>query len=130
MSEGMSQWEQDHLESIGGAKEIEVLAPESDGSMDDPVTIWVVRVGDELFIRSVQGQHGAWYQRAEDKHLGRITVDGATVDVEFEDVGEEKGDEIDSAYREKYDDSSESVEDIVTADSRATTLRLTPRGAS
>lgn len=130
MSEGMSEWEQDHLDAIGSAQEIEVRAPEEDGSMDDPVTIWVVRVGDDLFVRSVKGEHGAWYQRAEDKHLGRITVEGATVDVEFEDAGEERAEEIDSAYREKYADSPDSVEAITSADSRATTLRLSPRGAS
>jgi hypothetical protein len=130
MSEAMSQWEQDHLEAIGGAKEIKVSSPHEDGSMDEAVTIWVVRVGDELFVRSVRGEHGAWYQRAEDKHLGRIEVDGAPVDVEFEDVGEEKADEIDAAYREKYSDDSESVESITSPDSRATTIRLIPRGAS
>jgi hypothetical protein len=130
MSEGMSQWSPDHLEAIGSTKEIQVAAPREDGSMEDAVTIWVVRVGDDLFVRSVRGEHGSWYQRAEDKHLGRIEVEGAPVDVEFEDVGEEKADEIDAAYREKYADSPDSVESIVSSDSRATTIRLTPRGAS
>ena len=130
MSEAMSEWSQDHLEAIGAAKEIQVRSPEDDGSMQEAVTIWVVRVGDELFVRSVRGEHGGWYQRAEDKHLGRIEVEGAPVDVEFEDVGEEKADEIDAAYREKYADSPDSVESIIAPDSRATTIRLVPRGAS
>jgi hypothetical protein len=126
----MSKWEQDHLEAIGAAKEIQVSPAHEDGSMEESVTIWVVRVGDELFVRSVRGAHGAWYQRAEDQHLGRIEVEGAPVDVEFQDVGEEKAEEIDAAYREKYADESDSVDAITSPDSRATTLRLAPRGAS
>ena len=38
--------------------------------------------------------------------------------------------EIDAAYREKYAEDSESVESITSPDSRATTIRLAPRGAS
>ncbi len=130
MSEAMSEWKQDHLEAIGAAEEIEVRSPEEDGSMQDAVTIWVVRVGDELFVRSVRGEHGAWYRRAEDKHVGRVEVGGATIDVEFQDVGDEKADEIDAAYREKYAGHSDSVDSITSPESRATTIRLAPRGAS
>jgi hypothetical protein len=130
MSEAMSEWSQGHLGAIGAAEEIEVSSPREDGSMGEAVTIWVVRVGDDLFVRSVRGEHGAWYQRAEDKHVGRVEVEGATVDVEFEDVGEENADEVDAAYREKYAAHADSVESITSADSRATTIRLAQRGAS
>ena len=35
-----------------------------DGTQRDPVTIWVVRTGDDLYVRSYRGTGGAWYRNA------------------------------------------------------------------
>jgi hypothetical protein len=40
------------------------------------VTIWVVRVGDDLFVRSVRGSAGSWYQGSQQRHEGRIEAGG------------------------------------------------------
>ncbi len=55
----MTEWTKDELSKIGGAEEVEVAALSRDGSVRNRVTIWVVRHGDDLYVRSVRGRDGA-----------------------------------------------------------------------
>ena len=43
----MNQWISDELARLGAADELEIAPPRPDGTRRKPVTIWVVRVGDE-----------------------------------------------------------------------------------
>jgi hypothetical protein len=52
----MSTWTSDELETIGGAEELEIASLRRDGTLRRPVTIWVVRHGDDLYVRSVNGR--------------------------------------------------------------------------
>src|SRR5438874_1439450 len=54
----MTAWTTDELESIDGADELELASARRDGTLRRPVTIWVVRRGDDLFVRSVKGRSG------------------------------------------------------------------------
>ncbi len=47
-----ANWTAEELDRIGGAEELEIALQRHDGSSRRPLPIWVVRVGDELFIRS------------------------------------------------------------------------------
>ena len=47
----MSGWTNDELREIGAADEVELTTLRSDGTPRKPVTIWVVRSGDDLFTR-------------------------------------------------------------------------------
>jgi hypothetical protein len=123
----MATWTADELEAIGTANELEIASSRDDGSTRDPVTIWVVRAGEELYVRSVRGEHGAWYRGAERTHEGRIEAGGVAKDVEFVDVGERNADEIDAAYKGKYGYPSGPVDSITSPEARATTIRLEPR---
>jgi hypothetical protein len=123
----MAAWTDAELDAIGAADELEITSPRDDGSLRDPVTIWVVRLGDELYVRSVRGEHGAWYRGAEQDHQGRIEAGGVTKDVEFTDVGNESAEEIDAAYKEKYGYPSDPVDSITSPEAQATTIRLQPR---
>jgi hypothetical protein len=51
------------LES-GVADEILVAPDRGDRSRGPAVPIWVVWVGDELYVRSFRGASGGWYRRA------------------------------------------------------------------
>ncbi|MEW1840050.1 DUF2255 family protein [Nonomuraea angiospora] len=54
---------------------LKVLASRrADGSLRRPVTMWVVRVGDDLYVRCMNGRAGAWYRGAQTRHQGRITA--------------------------------------------------------
>ena len=41
-----------------------------DGTLRKPVTIWVVRLGDYLYIRSVYGRTPSWFRAAQVRHEG------------------------------------------------------------
>ncbi|MBP8864811.1 MAG: DUF2255 family protein, partial [Anaerolineae bacterium] len=47
----MSQWTEEELERIGAAEELQLASVQRDGTLRRPVTIWVVRVGDALYVR-------------------------------------------------------------------------------
>jgi hypothetical protein len=43
-------------QEIGRAEELEIASARRDGTLRQPVTIWVVRHGDDLYVRSVNGR--------------------------------------------------------------------------
>jgi hypothetical protein len=45
----MSTWTSDELVRIGGAEELRIAPLRADGTLRNPVIIWVVRHGDELY---------------------------------------------------------------------------------
>src|SRR5439155_1674412 len=55
-------WTADELDRIGHAEGLEIAPGRSDGSLRRAVPIWVVRVGEELYIRSWRGDSGSWYR--------------------------------------------------------------------
>ncbi len=45
----MTAWRSDELSSIEGADELDLASVRRDGTLRNPVTIWVVRHGDDLY---------------------------------------------------------------------------------
>lgn len=123
----MAEWNPTELATIGAAREIEISSLREDGSLTKPVTIWAVRVGDELYVRSVRGDAGGWYRAAERRHEGRIEGGEVAVDVVFEDAARQLDDEIDAAYKEKYGYPSIPVDSVSADGAKATTIRVVPR---
>ena len=66
MGTDMSAWSETDLATIGEADEIEVAPDRADRTRGPWVPIWVVRVGDELYVRSFRGPTGSWYRRARE----------------------------------------------------------------
>jgi hypothetical protein len=119
-------WTDDKLTKIDAAEEIQIAPRRADGTLFNPVTIWVVRVGNALYIRSYKGSRGAWFRGAQECHAGRIWAGGVEIDVAF--VAEPDAainDRIDAAYRVKYR-RSQYAESMLTPEVRATTIRITP----
>ena len=120
-------WSTDDLERIGDAQEIQIAPENDDGTLRRPTTIWIVRVGDDLFIRSANGPQGRWYRTAAETHGGQLTADGSTRDVALTDVADPAVNErIDAAYLAKYG-STPWAEPMTRPGPRDTTFRLTPR---
>jgi hypothetical protein len=127
----MTGWTNDELDAIGDADELQIAPLRRDGSARKPVTIWVVRVGDDLYVRSVKGRDGAWFRAAEASREGHIRAGGIDRDVTFEaETDPGINDQIDAAYRTKYRRSASFVPPMLTPDARATTLRLVPSASS
>ena len=55
----MATWSSDELKKIGTAEELLIASLRRDGTLRNAVTIWVVRVGDDLYVRSVNGRTAA-----------------------------------------------------------------------
>jgi hypothetical protein len=123
----MATWNPAQLDEIGAAREIEISSLREDGALTKPVTIWAVKLDDELYVRSVRGDDGGWYRAAEKRHEGRIEAGDTAVDVTFEDAAHHRDDELDAAYKEKYGYPSDPVDSINTDAAKATTIRVVPR---
>ncbi len=124
----MTAWTSDELEKIAASEELEITPLRRDGTLRNPVTIWVVRVGDELYVRSWRGRTSAWYRGTQVRHEGRIEAGGVEKDVRFAEADPELHDQIDNAYRTKYRrHGAQYVDPMVGPDARAATIRLVPR---
>ena len=123
----MSGWTDEELEQIANAEELQLASAKSDGALRKPVTIWVVRLGDDVYVRSVYGRSSHWFRGTEDRHEGHIRAGGVDKDVRFVAAGDDVNDEIDAAYRTKYQGYDASIVDpLFTPEARAATLELVP----
>ena len=124
----MTAWTAEELERIGRTEEVDVAGARPDGSLRKKVTIWVVRSGDALYVRSVRGRDGSWFRGVQEKNEGRIWASGIEKDVAFTEVDHSLDDEVDAAYRSKYRRyAGRILNSCLTPDARSTTLKLTPR---
>jgi hypothetical protein len=121
----VNAWTSDQLNSIGTAEELEIASRRRDGTLRHPVTIWVVRHGDDLYVRSVNGPTGAWFRGTRVRGEGHIMAGGVDTDVAFVDADHGLDDELDAAYRTKYQRYSETtIGSITSRDARSTTIKL------
>jgi hypothetical protein len=126
----MTTWTEDELSRLGGAEEVQISTRRDDGSLRPYVTIWIVRVGSELYIRSAYGPTNPWYRRALATRVGRIRAGGLERDVAFEQPGWDVHDAVDGAYHAKYDRHGPAIVGTVVGEKAAgVTLRLLPRPA-
>jgi hypothetical protein len=124
-----AKWTIEQLEVLGGAGEIDITPGRGDGTYGTPTTIWIVRVGDDLYVRSYRGAGGAWFQRATHTNQGQIRVDGSVYAVDLDVDPDVDHLAVDAAYGAKYGRSS-YADAMVTDTAAATTLRLTPTSGS
>ena len=124
----MPTWTKDSLAEVGNAEELAVASRRPDGSLRPYVTIWVVRVDDEIYVRSANGPDNPWFRRALVSGEGRIRAGGLERDVAFEEPGPEVADGITEVYHAKYDRYGPGpVGAVVTPEAIRSTLRLVPR---
>jgi hypothetical protein len=128
----MTTWTSDELNKIGTAEELEIASLRRDGTLRNPRTIWVVRLGDDLYVRSVNGRTSAWFRGTQVRYEGRIWAGGVEKDVTFvEETDPGINDQIDAVYRTKYRRYAASIINaIVSSEARAATIKLVPRSIS
>jgi len=126
----MAHWTSDELEKIAAAEELQLASVRRDGTLRKPVTIWVVRHGDDLYVWSVNGRTSSWFRGAQDRHEAHMQSGGVEKDVLLVETND-LNDEIDAAYRTKYRRYAASIIDAInSAEARAATLKLVPRSTS
>jgi len=124
----MTAWTSEELANIGAVEEVQIAPLRRDGTPQKPVTVWVVRYGDDLYVRSVRGRRGYWFRGSQERREGRIRAGGTQQDVTFADADHAHDDDVDSAYRAKYRRYAGSIlNSVLTPEARSTTLKLVPR---
>jgi hypothetical protein len=127
-------WTDDELRRVGTATELQIATRRDDGSLRPYVTIWTVRAGDHLYVRSAYGADNPWFRRATASGSGRIRAGGIERDVTFTPVSELDAAAqaaVDAAYHAKYDRYGPQIVGTVTgAHAAPVTLRLVPQDAS
>jgi hypothetical protein len=124
----MTAWTSEELGRIAAADELDIASLRLDGTLRKPVTIWVVRHGDDLYVRSINGRSAGWFRGTQARHEGHIQAGGADKDVRFVDADHDIDDELDAAYRAKYGRYAANIVDtVLSAEARSATLQLVPR---
>jgi hypothetical protein len=127
----MTAWTSDELDKIAAGEELQLASARRDGRLRKPVTIWVVRHGDDLYVRSAYGRTSNWFRGTQDRAEGQINAGGVDKDVLFIEADAEVNDEIDAAYRTKYHRYAASlVTPMVSPEARAATIKLVPRSTN
>jgi hypothetical protein len=123
----MTGWTDDELARIGTEDELDLASERDDGTLRDPVTMWVVRAGDDLYVRPVRGRDG-WFRGTRTRHEGHIRSAGIDKDVTFADADPAVADDLDTAYRGKYHRYPPNILDtVLSTQARAAAIRLVPR---
>jgi hypothetical protein len=127
MATDSTGWTSEQLERIGGSTELELASRRADDTLSSFVTMWVVRVGDDLYVRSAHGPDNPWYRRAAARGSGRIRSGGVDADVSFARASEGVQGDIDAAYHAKYDRYGPKIVGTVVGESaHQVTVRLVP----
>ena len=125
----MTNWTSDELNKIGNAEELQIASLRRDDTLRKPVTIWVVKVDDDLYVRSVYGRGSGWFRGTQIRNEGHIQAGGVEKDVTFVDESNpDINEQIDAAYRTKYRRYAASIlNTTLTPAARAATIKLVPR---
>jgi hypothetical protein len=122
-------WTPEQLRRITEARELEICGRRADGQTYRWLPIWVVCVGEQVYVRTWYRRTTGWFGQVTASGRARIRVAGVELDVAVADLGAEERDlrrAIDQAYRAKYGTTGdETVAGMITDTSAATTLWLT-----
>jgi hypothetical protein len=99
----MTAWTNDELGRVGNAVELELASRRPDGELRPYTTMWVVWVGDDLYVRSAGGPDRPWYRHALAAGTGRIRAGGIQHDVTFAEADPGVHAAVDQTYHAKYD---------------------------
>lgn len=126
-------WSPEQLERIRKADELQIASRRADGTLGRWTPIWVVSVGEHVFVRTWHRRESGWFGQALVSHRACIRVPDLETEVAVEDAGvgtAELRADIDAAYRTKYGRYGQTpVEAMVSAAAAAATLRLSPERA-
>ena len=125
----MNGWTSDELSKIGTAEELRIRSLGRNGTLRNPTTIWVVRHGEDLYVRPVNGRKSGWFRGTQERQEGHIQCGGVDKDVTFVsvDAADDVNAAIDAAYRAKYGRYPKSwVDAVLTSKAKAATIKLQP----
>jgi hypothetical protein len=119
-------WKPKTLSEIADQEEIRISSERTGGGYNRWTPIWVVRVGDDLYVRSGFGTNGSWYRNAT-KSQAYVNAAGVRYKVSLvlpTDPASIAA--VDKAYRQKYS-GDPSLPLLLSDEARSTTSRLIPQ---
>jgi hypothetical protein len=124
----MAETGDDLLWKLAESDEVDIETRRDAKSPLHRTTIWIVPITDGVYVRSVNGKKGRWYQEAvANPHVTiRVGQRKAHARVELEHNPAVIR-EVSAAYRQKYGERwPDDTDPMVRSPVLATTLRLTP----
>ena len=122
-------WTAKELAEFDAHDELQIASLRPDGAPGSDRTIWAVRLGEDIYARSVNGRDSAWFRSTRARHEGRVRVGTVTKDITMIDIDEADAieDRLDAAYQAKYHRYAQSIIDRINSPAaRAATIRLVP----
>jgi hypothetical protein len=123
-------WLKEEIRRIGAFDELHIAVQRADGSRRRWLPIWVVCVGDQVYVRTWYRRDTGWFGQVLASRRAGIRVPGLEATVAVDDVGARPASlraEVDAAYLAKYGHyGTSAVAPMVTDTAAATTLRLIP----
>ena len=121
-------WTAEQLDRIDAEDELQITSVRADGTLRAYRKIWVVRLGDDLYVRSVNGRGADWFRHVLAAGGGRIRCGGIESDVTVDEQGQATTTAVDDAYLTKYGRYGERfVRTMLRPPVVEATLRLLPR---
>ena len=115
------------LDRIDAEDELQITSARADGTLRAYRKIWVVRIGEDLYVRSVNGRGADWFRHVVAAGGGRIRCSGVECDVKVDERGEASTGAVDDAYLTKYARYGERlVRTMLRPPVVEATLRLVP----
>jgi hypothetical protein len=122
-------WAASDFELFSQAEEITIQTERTSGGFRHEVPIWVVPLGNDLYVRSSHGRDSRWFRGAIERHGALVSTGTKVVSVGLVEVREHVA-ELDAAYSAKYAQYANSfLPALVGAPAQAAALRLVPRKA-
>ena len=69
-------WTVDDIARIGSADELRIAVQSPDGTLRNWVPIWVVSVGEQVYVRTWYRRDNGWFGQVVDTARARIRVPG------------------------------------------------------
>jgi hypothetical protein len=131
IQQGQRHFSPDVLEALRTTHEVQIEPRSPDAQSQQPVTIWVVVVDDDVYVRSYKGPQGRWYQSLLAHPEGVLHAGGRAIPFRAIRVSDPQTvARVSESYRHKYEqlwpkETAEMLRDEVLP----TTLRLEPLAA-
>jgi hypothetical protein len=118
----VSSFNSEDLRILHASEEVQV-----ETRPDKLIPIWIVVADEHVYVRSVKGLRGQWYQRLAGGEAVQLRADGKTWKVHGEHVDQQQIDRVSEALREKYGECyPRETQMMLESETLPTTLQLHP----
>lgn len=116
----------EQLDQLAKAEEVEIETQKDGQSPVHRTIIWVVTIGEDVYVRSVRGVTARWYREISANPTGALYLGGQRIPIHAELATDaETVARVGEAYQRKYS-TSPAMPSMLREETLVTTLRLTP----